>query len=88
MAVITEREMGEEVKHLSFIDCCYRIRAQFGTSVVLNAVHGPSSSSAAENEIKLIFGDVEFDEQGLRQTYIFCVKIIFNLFVFISVTYR
>ncbi|BFZ22067.1 hypothetical protein BsWGS_25104 [Bradybaena similaris] len=40
------------------------LRAQFGTSILNNAVHGSSSHSRAKQEIREIFGDLAFSEDG------------------------
>jgi len=54
---------------------CHRIRALFGKDILLNAIHGPSNRTSAENQIKLIFGDVEFDEEGLAH----CMSFFFSV---------
>jgi hypothetical protein len=36
----------------------------FGTSVLSNAVHGPSDIDSAKDELRMIFGEVEFDDEG------------------------
>ena len=40
------------------------IRAQFGTDVKANAVHGSSDVEHAKEHIKLVFGDMEFSADG------------------------
>lgn len=39
-------------------------RALFAKSVLENAIHSPSSKESAEDKIKFIFGDVEFQWDG------------------------
>jgi len=52
---------------------CYRLRAQFGSSIVANAVHGASNRISADNEINLIFGDVDFDKEGLTSGFLYAL---------------
>ena len=40
------------------------LRAMFGTNILSNAVHGASDADSANEELKIIFGEVEFDEDG------------------------
>ena len=42
----------------------FRIRAQFGTDIKQNAVHGSSNEEHASKNIKLVFGDLEFTPDG------------------------
>ncbi|CAG5119172.1 unnamed protein product, partial [Candidula unifasciata] len=40
------------------------LRALYGTSLLLNAVHGSSSLERAKEEMQIIFGDLKFSEDG------------------------
>ena len=41
-----------------------RLRAMFGTDIMKNAVHGASTKEGAIEKIQMIFGDIEFNEDG------------------------
>ena len=43
----------------------FSLRALYGIDLMSNAVHGASDLEAAGAELKTIFGDVEFDEEGM-----------------------
>ncbi len=42
----------------------FSLRAQFGTDIKANAIHGSSTSHHAIESMKLIFGDLEFNPDG------------------------
>ena len=41
-----------------------RLRAMFGTDIMKNAVHGASTKEGAIEKIQMIFGDIQFNEDG------------------------
>jgi len=43
-------------------------RAEFAKSIMENAIHASSTLDDAQSEIKLIFGDVEFEWDGTAGT--------------------
>ncbi len=43
----------------------FRLRAQFGTDIKANALHGSSTEDSAKEAVKLVFGEeVEYNEDG------------------------
>ena len=42
----------------------YSIRAQFGTDIKANAVHGPSTEDNAKEVIQELFGDLQTKTDG------------------------
>ena len=49
----------------------YRIRAQFGTTIKENAVHGSSNPDHAKKNIDMIFGELEFNADGTVKGILF-----------------
>ena len=43
---------------------CFSLRANYGTDVKSNGLHGSSNQEHAVAEMKILFGDVEFNEDG------------------------
>ena len=42
----------------------FSVRASFGKDIKANAVHGSSDVNRAQEEMKLVFGDVQFNADG------------------------
>lgn len=51
------------------------LRAMFGTSVLSNAVHGASDIDSAKDELRMIFGEVEFDDEGIYLHLVICLQL-------------
>ena len=50
----------------------------FGSGILSNALHGPSTVESAAEEINLIFGDIEFDDRGESNVEDFKIKLNYN----------
>jgi len=44
--------------------CMHRLRAQFGTNKLRNAVHASSTTQEASAHIAKIFGTMDYDSEG------------------------
>ena len=56
-----------------------RLRAQFGSDIKANAIHGSSSALHAEESMKLIFGDLKFNPDGTVKKPGICLFLLLLL---------
>ena len=55
----------------------YRLRAKYGTDIKANALHGSSNVLHAADNIKMMFGDIEFNADGtVKGIFLFLLLLI------------